>query len=411
MYRDGIDKLRVGNPAAREVLRQATRLGPMEPSLYLPLARACRERGLEQRAADFYRKFLAARPSDPEAAQAALELEALDADLDVLEPPAWPRWPLALLAIAITAALAAWIVAARLRRRERTLGRLTADNPELQPAIAHLCACLRHELFKHRVLAVGDAVRALADGKAASGQREFLLARLYGGAPLPLAWAGHLASFIRALGPRFDLSRNDPEWSAAGRALGELAGLEVALLRGDADAPVRLFAAWSILENFDRRVGALLGRLTHTVVDAALLDEVAATVRAEQPGPVEITVGEVAPTLRVEVYRVDLLLVLKNLLRNAARAAAGGPAPARVQLDVRLDLEPTGEEVVRVRVRDTSPDPLPAGILRRDRGLGIVQDALQRYDGCLEVAPGDGEWKKSVCVRLFRALDADELAA
>jgi hypothetical protein len=65
-----------------------------------------------------------------------------------------------------------------------------------------------------------------------------------------------------------------------------------------------------------------------------------------------------------------------------------------------------------VRVRDTSPEQLPRELpARRDRGLGIISETLDRYDGSLEVSPGDGEFQKSVSLRFFRALDQHEAAA
>jgi tetratricopeptide (TPR) repeat protein len=404
-YQSGIELLAAGKlSAAREEMRRGTQLAPMDATLYLPLARACRDRGLEQRAVEFYRKYLATSPAD--GAEAAAELAAIDADLDWPAEPERPLWPGLVLSLLLASAVAWWWTRARAERRRLCLARLCSDNPELQPAIAYLVGCLRHELFKHRILAVGDAVRALAGGDAVSGQREFLTTRLYGGAPLPVAWAGHLASFIRALGPRFDLSRHDPDWSAAGRAVSELARLEVRLLRGDRDAAPRLLRAWTQLREFDRRLGSRLRGLTHTPIDHALLEEVAASVRSEGAAEVQISVGEVPPGVNVVVYRVDLELVLRNLVRNAVRAAARAPGPARVQLDVEVQLEPTGEEAVRVRVRDTSPEPLPRDLgPRRDRGLGLVAEALDRYDGSLEVGGAEGEWQKSVSLRLFRALD------
>ena len=59
-YKKGIELLAAGRmAAARDELRVATRLGAMDPALYLPLARACRDRGLSERAVEFYRKYLA----------------------------------------------------------------------------------------------------------------------------------------------------------------------------------------------------------------------------------------------------------------------------------------------------------------------------------------------------------------
>jgi len=392
--------------AAREEFRGGSRLGAMDPALYLPLARACRDRGLSERAVEFYRKYLATSPRDAEAV--AVELAALESDLDWDAPPERLYWPLPFLLAALVGALVWWLARARAARRRLTLEQLCADNPELQPAIAYLVGCLRHELFKHRILAAGDAVRAVARGQAAAGQRQFLAARLYQGAPLPVAWAGHLASFIRALGPRFDLSRHDRQWSAAGRAVAELARQEVSLLRGERNE--RLLAAWTALEDFDRRLGVLLRGLTHTRIDADLLRQIVASIDVED---VEVTLGEVPADVQVVVYRVDLELIVRNLRRNAVRAAARAPGPARVCVDVQLELEATGEEAVRVRVRDTSPEALPRDFgARRGRGLGIVAETLDRYDGCLEVLPGEGEWQKSVSLRLFRALDSvEEVAA
>src|SRR5438105_4020692 len=44
-YRAGIGLLGAGDPGAREALRAGVEIAPMDPALYLPLARACRDRG------------------------------------------------------------------------------------------------------------------------------------------------------------------------------------------------------------------------------------------------------------------------------------------------------------------------------------------------------------------------------
>jgi hypothetical protein len=49
-YRRGIERLRSGAPGSREALVEGTTIAPMDPALYLPLARACRDRGLDGRA-------------------------------------------------------------------------------------------------------------------------------------------------------------------------------------------------------------------------------------------------------------------------------------------------------------------------------------------------------------------------
>src|SRR4051812_6631993 len=82
-YHAGIKLLESGNlAAARDELHRGTALAPIDPALYLPLARACRDHGLMARAIEFYRKYLATSPRD--ATAVAMELAALDGDLDVL---------------------------------------------------------------------------------------------------------------------------------------------------------------------------------------------------------------------------------------------------------------------------------------------------------------------------------------
>jgi hypothetical protein len=75
-YRRGIARLGAGQPDAREALAAAAALGPMDPALYLPLARACRDRGLDERAATLYRTFLSQAPPGRDADDAHAELAA-----------------------------------------------------------------------------------------------------------------------------------------------------------------------------------------------------------------------------------------------------------------------------------------------------------------------------------------------
>jgi len=417
-YLRGIALLRDGQPGSREALLDGVAQAPMDPALYLPLARACRSRALPLRAAEFYRKYLQQGGTEPAARAELAQLDAPLGDIFDPAPPATASPPSTTPLLAViaggTLVLLALISGATIwsrRRARRSLVELAAASPELHPALAYLIGCLRHELLKHRILAVGDAVRALAAGTPQPGQRAFLLARLFSGEPLRVAWAGHLGTFMRALGPRFDLVRTDRGFREAGRAVGELASLEVAFARGDADAPMRLQRAYERLRAFDRALGAFAAGLVQTPVDAALLREVVEAVRAEYAaGQVpldEVQIADVPAGVAVEVYRLDLTLILKNLTRNAILAVGRGAAPRRIALDVRVDLEPTGEEIVRVRVRDSSPEPLsPSALTGRaqDRGLGIVTTALDRYDGCLELLPAADGFEKGVAVRLFRAL-------
>lgn len=417
-YRRGIDALAAGDTnGARRALAAAAAQAPMDPALYLPLARACRERGLDERAATLYRSFLAQAAPGHDADAARAELAALGPEIaGFLDAPA-PSSPLPIAPIVVVALLTllATVALVRVRRRHATLPELAAANPELQPAIAYLVGCLRHELLKHRVLAALDAARALARGELRDGERKFLVARLYGGEPLPVAWAGHLGAFMRALGPRFDLVRHDPAFADAGRALALIAGAEGALARGDRAVAERIVRALERLRAFDASLGALTARLQHTRVDEPLLRALVTEVQRELGGRAvvdELQLVAPPPDIAVEIYRLDLALALKNVLRNAIVAAAAGPTPRRVAIDVTVAVEPTGEEIVRLRVRDTNPAPLPPpAALGSGRGLALTTTALERYDGALVVEAADGGYAKSVVLRLFRALDAAAEAA
>lgn len=435
-YREGIRRLRTGAPRVREALERGVGVAPMDPALYLPLARACRARGLELRAAEYYNKFLAARPDAPQADEARGELHALAPELagvfeplEQADPPAgrrrraglrgerqpWPWLPLGFGALGGLGLALAIGGVVRARGRGVSLPQLAEQAPELHPAIAYLVGSLRHELLKHRVGAAGDAVAALRRGDATGPQLAFLRSRLFGGEPLRQAWEGHERAFARALGHRLDL-RRDRVFRDARRAVRRIAALEPALAAGDGRAADELARQHARLRELDRVLSDLVGSLVRTTVDRDLLADVVAQVRAEHvAGGVSLdalqVVGPDEP-VAVEVFRVDLVLVLKNVLRNAIVAVGRGGPPRRVRMDVDVQLEPTGEETVRIRVRDTSRETLRPEDLRErrvDRGLGLVAAAVDRYRGAVEVEPGGEGWQKAVTIRFFRALDDDRL--
>jgi signal transduction histidine kinase len=437
-------------------------VAPMDPRLYLRVARGCERSRWYRCARNFYRRFIetvphlvdpALRRQLPRAERSLAEVEAVliaeeafqprpDAGPD--EPPdagppdsgpplvvaAVPAPPppapidredpgpsattLAASAAALTFALVAIVVViSTLRRRGVPLARLAADSPELHPAIAYLVGCLRHELLKHRVGAVGDAVGAFARGDASPAQRKFLLSRLYQGEPLSSAWQGHMLAFERALGTRVDL-RRDRAFRDAARALGSIEALEDRMARGDAAAAKRLLRAHQRLRAFDRELAALVTGLVRTTLDRALLDQVVDEVRGEySAGSVlldDLRIDDPPPGVAVEVFRVDLVLILKNLVRNALLAVGRAAPPRMVSIGVRLDVEPTGEEIARIRVQDTSPEKITTDVIHErgvGAGLGLVTVALARYDGAIEVEPGDAGYSKSVTVRFFRALDEE----
>lgn len=433
LYRDGIDRVAAGDPSAREPFEEAVRTAPMNPALYLPLARAFRRQAelapdnphLFIRAAEYYRKFLTLAPDDPDHEIGRRELEELDpesaqvAPLDI--PAASPTLPedgplssslvaaTALSVVAVLLALAALVVILG-RQSGRSLAELAERRPELHPAIAYLVSSLRHELLKHRIGAVSSGIDALAEGRASSPQREFVSTRLFGGEPLADAWEGHLRAFERALGPELDLRRRDRAFRRAAHAIATIGRLAGPLERGDPRASKRLREAHAELRRLDAELAALVSRMVRTRVDDVLVRGVLDEVRAEYAasrvslGPVAVETPHPAP--EIEVFRVDLVLVLKNVLRNAILAVGRMDPPGRVKVEVLVELEPTGEENVVLRVLDTSHETLTTEAIyerRVDRGLGLVTAALTRYDGAIVVEPAEAPWAKAVALRFFRA--------
>jgi signal transduction histidine kinase len=268
---------------------------------------------------------------------------------------------------------------------------------------------LRHEFLKHRIGAAGEALHALIRGQASPEQRRFLEERLCKGEPLLAAWRTHVGALERSLGLKFALTRGDPLFRGAQRALAVLG--RVATMTRPADAR-RVEQARDSLERLDRELAELVARLAYCPVDEGFLRDVLVSIRSEwASGKVElddISVGPVPEGVAVDVYRTDLRIVLKNILRNAISALAESPHPRRLAVDVLVELEPTGEEVVRIRVRDSSTQPVAAEVSTAaptgvEHGLGIVRTALLRYDGSLEIAPGTDGYAKAVVVRLFRS--------
>ena len=434
-YRAGIALVESGDPGARVAFEEAVRTGPMNPALYLPLARAFRGQAELQpdnphlfiRAAEYYRKYLALAPGDPHIADARLELEELDpTSTQFLEPTnirtdtnaardgtARLQWATSLTLASLTLALLTIFLIARKRSRARSLAEFTQERPELHPAIAYLIATLRHELLKHRIGAVASSLLDLPDTQLMEAkQRAFIAERLFTGEPLLSAWQSHLQSFERALGHDLDLRRGDLSFRLADKAIRQITKLEIKARRGDSEALVKIARALVHLRALDIALAQLVAGLVRTRLDATLARAVFDEVRTEYASG-EVKLDGVAidapdPAPYIEVFRVDLVLILKNVIRNALLAVGQGEAPRRIAIEVQVDLLPTGEENVVLRVLDSSPDVLTTEAIyerRVDRGLGLVTAALTRYDGAILVEEAALPYRKAVCIRFFRAFD------
>lgn len=421
-YRHAIDLFRANEPGVREAMQEGLALGPIDPAHYLTLARLCAEHGITFRAADFYRKYLNQGPAPAEASAARQELANLAAGKDPFPPlfaegsrppesqPARPIWTLGWIAPALVIALGIAVVAAlilRARNRRRGLRRLLADRPEWHQTVAYHLGCLRHEFLKHRVGPLGEPLRAIAHATASEDENQFLHDRLAQGAPLRLAWRAQLHALERSLGIAWRLDSVDPMFRQPRVAMEHLGRQRWPIRPADAK---RLLAAHAALMTFDRQISDLVAGLVRCTVDEPLLRDVVESARSEWvTGKVpldEIRIGPVPPGVEVDVFRTDLRIVLKNVVRNAVQAVAAAPAPRRLAVDVQVEPEPTGEEFVVFRVRDSSPSGLHPGDSKgadMEHGLGIVNTALRRYDGSLQVVPQSDGYAKAVLIRFFHS--------
>jgi signal transduction histidine kinase len=188
------------------------------------------------------------------------------------------------------------------------------------------------------------------------------------------------------------------------------------LLRGQSGVLLTIAKAEQALLVFDERLAALVTQLQRTVLDAPLLHEAIAAVRSETAAS-QVLLEELLllpPPERIEVAvcQTDLLLVIKNLLRNAITAVGKSPLPHRIAIDVVLQLLPTGEELVRLRVHDTAESVLSLEQLTErsalgQRGLDLVRTTLRLYGGALALDAGLPGYTKCVVAQLFRVLAAE----
>jgi signal transduction histidine kinase len=333
------------------------------------LARACRARGAGERAADFYRKAIA-EASDANVIDAARrELSSLSIEIgDPFAAPSESRpwWWLGAVLCAGVIALTLWWLR---RRRHTDVDALLARHPERAASFRYACGVLQHELLKHRLAPLRNA------GRESTAPMD----------PLHSAWRRHLDALAAALGVAPPSLLAHPRFAAANRAMNSLVAVEST---GQA-APEPALAA---LRALDRQLTAWGKVGERCVIDGALFDQLLDSLRDERAGrrlPVQIDVECLASPPWVNVFFYDLLLVLRNLVRNAM-AAAEATGATTVRIDVRILLDETAQEWVRVAIHDTSPARPPSDAAP-ERGIGLVRATLERYGGALlEVQPALG---------------------
>ncbi len=414
-YLKGIRLLESGESAeGQRALVKGADIAPINPAHYFRLAAMYDDRELDELALKYYQKCIDALPDAPLADEARRRVQALDS---LFDPPKPPPAEEGRLSRELTAAAGGLLALAFLfvwwskRGRGVSLSRLIERNPELHSAIAYLIGSLRHELLKHRIGAVSDVISGWGAGDIAAAQRAFLHNRLYGGVPVLEAWNAHLTAFRGALGHRLNLER-DRAFRRAGKAIRTIQRMQSALSEPDLRAERRLVRAHRILKTFDYYLAGLQSRLVRTCVDDGLFRQVTDEVGGEYTvSGIRLDGLEVSPLaapVYIEVPRGDLVLILKNILRNAILAVAQQERDRFVRMYAEVSLEITGEESVHIGVADSSEASLDGDALTGtgiSSGLGLVATAVKRYGGTVSVRPAKRPVNKAVDIRFFRVFE------
>jgi tetratricopeptide (TPR) repeat protein len=405
--------------AVSSAFERGLTLAPMRPRLLFRLAEAYEIAGNYPGAAKFYRRAAMLSPDEtsrreelcktslPSVVDDLFSSDAPPAPVVSEPPPALPLWPFYVGAALSFAALGLGLWAFRSRQKGRfTLEAFAARVPEAGPELAREISCIRHELIKHRL----GLAPALVQNGSQDEVREFVRARL--GGDLLGDFARHVSALQRIASERLTPPHEDPLLAPLARAVARAAKTSQALARDPHSkrAARDLDGLREDLLSADHSLARLVTSLGQTALDAAFLRDAAASVRQEpriESLPLDaVTYAEVTPAPLVSIPRVDLLIVVKNLVRNALLALSHAKGRRLLSLEVALLVEPTGEESALLRIRDSAPGQPQLASPKAGSGLWIVQKTLLRYDGAVsvEAEPKGSPFTKAVVVRLFRAL-------
>jgi tetratricopeptide (TPR) repeat protein len=329
-------------------------------------------------------------------------------------------------AVALAILGAAWLVRRRIWGGV-DLRTLLERRPEAGPEVQRILSAIRHEVLKHNTLVLTGLVEAVERGEGAAEKAAFCGESLLGqggkeGAIHRLeAYGEQLAQVGRNHGERLNLRRKDPALSALLRGFGLLRRVESLLGRvdhlGDRERArlvrtLRIAARLLNVEGYEA-VRALLERLRVLEVDRDLLVAIyertcrEPALAAAAIAPLDLDLRVPIP-LGVVVPRQAFEDILTNLIRNAIQSSMRhGQREVQVGLAAQSEVDPiTGIERAVFLVRDRSPQVLTTEMLRGryiEEGLGLTADLVSRYEGTLDVLPGEDGWSKAVAVKLPRA--------
>ncbi|MGB0679791.1 MAG: tetratricopeptide repeat protein, partial [Polyangiales bacterium] len=326
-------------------------------------------------------------------------------------------WSLALVLLAVSALMA---LALHWQRRGMNLTAFVAQRPRAAPELQRILAAIRHEVLKHRGMALSGLADALRHGRATNGLAPHLAESLFG-PPTESSAQAKLSGYLEALealgrshGCALNLRRRDPLVRAMTAGLRHARrGLALYRRGRDPAALGHLDRATALLTGTAQAgIQTLLAAMRSLTLDAALLRQLEGALGRElgPAGPVpslHILAGATLP-LQLALPRAAFDDIFSNLLRNALQACqrhqAAGAEGLQVGVDVQVVEHPvTALARAQIRLLDNAPEALTrAQLLGRgiEAGLGLAADLVTRWEGSLDVTPADAPWHKAVILEL-----------
>jgi Flp pilus assembly protein TadD len=313
------------------------------------------------------------------------------------------------------------------------LSALITRYPDSGPEVQRVLSAIRHEVLKHNTLALGGVVESIErEGEDAAEKASHFNKSLLGGEGDESVkgrldkYALELRKIGRAYGVRLNLKRKEPAISLLYQGFGildEASGALAALETQSALGKVRLLGmlkkAFRLL-NVDgyEAVQQMLGKIRMLEVDESLLRGIVVRVLREPAfskvdvAPLALDVNVPLP-LAVLVSRRAFDDIFVNLVRNAVQSSLEmGLSPVEIGITVDLEVdEVTGLERALFLVNDRSTKALTTEMIRAqaiEGGLGLTADLVSRYDGSVDVVPGEKGWHKAVRVKMPVSWEMEE---
>ncbi len=304
------------------------------------------------------------------------------------------------------------------------IGFLLKRYPDSAPEVQRILSAIRHEVLKHNTLALGGIIDSFERGDKDAAEKGLHFRNALTGSKDDSVshrlnkYANELVKVGRAYGIRLNLKHKEPAIASLYKGLTKINGVSVLL--GNIDNLTvsekkkllhSLKTAFRLI-NIDgyQAVQQMLGRIKMQKIDEAFLRSIAVRVLREPSfinadvAPVTID-AIVALPLNVMISQQAFEDIIANLYRNALQSSLEeGLSPVEIGIAIDLEVDDvTGHERAVFMINDQSKKELTSEMIKGraiEGGLGLTADLAARYDGMIDVVPGEKGWSKSIKVKL-----------